>query len=530
MKMPLIFAALVFAAAAGAQPRPDLIARIHFAGADQISADTNSIAFTNLFCSTEARALASQTLDKLSRAPGEWFKSKLPSGAGDGAAQLRPLLDDLLKSEWVFEMRDTTNGSPEYALAIRLNKERSQLWDKNLLAVLEFWLGREDVITAISSSQWQWQRNEPPNLLRFTNGGEWIVIDCGQDKLSLREEILEPFLKTRMVVAKTNWLTADLNWPRLAQILPVLAEFDFPKIQMQAVGRGGNLQLTGQLALAQPLPPLEKWRLPASSIRQPLVSFTAARGVAPWLARQPWMRPFEIQPPPDQLFIWAMARIPFETFAAEPVPDAKAALAQLNQRLSADNNSPGQFNSLFKFTMTNNEISWRGLPFITPFVQAVREPAGDFLVGGFFPNAGQTRPLPPELSAAMNSPNLVYYHWEVTGERLKELPQLSQLLLVLTRHEQVKVPSAAANWLDRIEPSLGSSVTEVTQTAPDELAFKRTAPGGLTAIELLALVDWLEAPQFPAFDLRLPPPRVRPGQKPFNPLSTPPATPAPANP
>jgi hypothetical protein len=299
---------------------------------------------------------------------------------------------------------------------------------------------------------------------------------------------------------------------------------------MQAVGRGGNLQLTGQLALAQPLPPLEKWRLPASSIRQPLVSFTAARGVAPWLARQPWMRPFEIQPPPDQLFIWAMARIPFETFAAEPVPDAKAALAQLNQRLSADNNSPGQFNSLFKFTMTNNEISWRGLPFITPSVQAVREPAGDFLVGGFFPNAGQTRPLPPELSAAMNSPNLVYYHWEVTGERLKELPQLSQLLLVLTRHEQVKVPSAAANWLDRIEPSLGSSVTEVTQTAPDELAFKRTAPGGLTAIELLALVDWLEAPQFPAFDLRLPPPRVRPGQKPFNPLSTPPATPAPANP
>ena len=127
------------------------------------------------------------------------------------------------------------------------------------------------------------------------------------------------------------------------------------------------------------------------------------------------MQPFEIQPQPDQLFIWAMARIPFETFAAEPVPDAKAALAQLNQRLSADDNWQRQFISLFKFTMTNDEISWRGLPFITPFVQAVREPAGDFLVGGFFPNAGQSRPLPPELSAALNPPNLVYYHWEVTG-------------------------------------------------------------------------------------------------------------------
>ena len=109
----------------------------------------------------------------------------------------------------------------------------------------------------------------------------------------------------------------------------------------------------------------------------------------------------------------------------------------------------------------------------------------------------------------LNQTNLVYYHWEATTGRLKELPQLSQLLLVLSRHEQVNAESAAGKWLDRIEPALGNAVTEVTQTAPNELAFKRTAPGGLTAIELIAFADWLEAPQFPAFDLRLPPPRVR---------------------
>ena len=64
------------------QPQPDLIARIHFAGAEAISADTNHLAFTNLFCSAEARALESQTLDKLSRAPGAWFKSKLAARRG----------------------------------------------------------------------------------------------------------------------------------------------------------------------------------------------------------------------------------------------------------------------------------------------------------------------------------------------------------------------------------------------------------------------------------------------------------------
>jgi len=527
-KMPLIFAALIFAAAAGAQPRPDLIARIHFAGAEAISADPNRLAFTNLFSSAEARALESQTLDKLSRAPGVRFKSKMAAGAGDGAAQLRPLLDDLLKSEWVLEMSDATNGSPEYALAIRLNDERAQLWSKNLAALLQNWTGIG--ISQDKSGIWELQKHQPPNLFRFSRSGPWVLIDCGQDKLSLGGEILEPFLKTRPVVAETNWLTADLNWPRLAQIFPALAEFDFPKIQMQAVGRGGKLQLTGRLALAQPLPLPEQWRLPASSIRQPLDGFTAARGVAPWLAKQPWMRPLELQPQPDQLFIWSLARIPFETFAAEPVPDARAALAQLNQQLSADDNWQRQFINLFKFTMTNDEISWRGLPFITPFVQAAREPAGDFLVGGFFPNVGQSRPLPPELSAALSPPNLVYYHWEVTGERLKELPQLSQLVLLLTQHQQLDGQSVAAKWLDRIGPALGSSITEVTQTAPDELAFKRTAPAGLTAIELLLFANWLEAPQFPAFDLRLPPPRVRPGQRPFNLLSTPPTAPLPANP
>ena len=517
-KTSLFLAALVLAAAAKSPAQTDLIARVHFAGADQISADPNHFAFTNQFTSAEARALESQTLDKLSRVPGEWFKSKLPPGAGDGAAQLRPLLDDLLKSEWTFSILGATNGSPIYILVIQLSNERAQLWSKNLASVLQSWTGIG--ISPDKSGNLVLKKHEPPNLFEISRLGDWVLIDCRQDDLSGGISIpLNP--------SWTNgWLSVDANWPRLAQLFPALKAFDLPKIQMQAVGRGGNLQLTGKLTLAQPLPTLEKWRIPTNEIHQSLVSFTAARGVGPWLAKQGWMRPFEIQPQPDQLFVWALAQIPFQTYAAEPVPDARAALAQLNQRLSADAKSEGNFFMSFTMTNENDEISWRGLPFIMPFVKAVREPAGDFLVGGFFPNPPKAPPQPPELLASLNQPNLVYYHWEATAGRLKELPQLSQLLLVLTRHEQVNAESAAGKWLDRIEPALGNAVTEVTQTAPNELAFKRTAGGGLTAIELLALVDWLEAPKFPALDLRLPPPRVRPGQKPFNLLSTP-AAPAP---
>ena len=83
---------------------------------------------------------------------------------------------------------------------------------------------------------------------------------------------------------------------------------------------------------------------------------------------------------------------------------------------------------------------------------------------------------------------------------------LGNLALMLTERPQLEDQSAAGKWLiHRIGPTLGSTVTEITQTAPNELTFLRQAPGGLTAIEFIALAHWLEAPNFPGCDLRLPP-------------------------
>ena len=513
-------------------PAPDLMARIHFAGAEQISADTNAVAFTNLWCSPEAQALREQTLDKLSRAPDVWFKSKIIAGAGDGAAQLRPLLDDLLKSEWILEVRDTTNGSPEYALAIRLNDDRAQLWNKNLAAVLKAWTGRDVIIKNLG--EWLLQKHDPPNLVRFTHNGDWVVIDCGQDKLSLREEILEPFLKTRIAVAGTNWLTADLDWPRLARWFPSINPFDLPETRWQAVGRDGNLRLNGGLIFPQPLAmTLEKWRMPTNTIHQPFISFTAARGIAPWLEKQNWAQPYEISPGPNQVFIWAMARIPLQTFAAVPVPDGKVALKDFEQKMSANTDWQSHLMMPVTMVMTNNRISWLGLPSIVPSLEALHEPTGDFLFAGVFPNGPTTRPLPPELCLRLAQSNLVYYHWEITAVRLKMLPQLSQLALMVTRHRQLDAQSAASKWLDRIGPTLGNTVTEIKQTAPNELSFTRKAPGGLTAVELTALANWLEAANFPGCDLRLPPPKFKrphpktPGAPAAQPPAASPAAPAP---
>ena len=512
MKQLFLFCAAMMAAvvAQASPPAPDLMARVHFAGAEQISADTNAVAFTNLWCSPEAQALREQTLNKLSRAPYNWFKRKILSGTNDGAGQLRPLLDDLLGAEWFLQIRDATNGSPEFALAIRLNAGRAQLWQTNLGNVLEAWTGMS--VEKIRNG-WELKKHLPPNVIRFVRVGDWVVFGWGQDKLLLNDELVRRVLaeKRPAPAEKNNWLTADLDWPRLARWLPSLSAVDLPETRWQAVGRDGNLHVDGKLIFPQPLAmTLEKWRMPTNTIHQPFISFTAARGIAPWLEKQNWAQPYEVSPGPNQVFIWAMAQMPLQTFAAVPVPDARKALTQFEQKMSANTNWQSHLMLTLTMEVTNNRISWLGLPFIVPSLEALHEPFGDFLVAGVFPNGPKTRPLPPELFLRLAQSNLVYYHWEITANRLKQLPNLTQLALMVTRHRQLNAQSAAAKWLDRVGPTLGNTVTEVTQTAPNELTFMRQAPGGLTAVELTALANWLEAPDFPGCDLRLPPPKRLP--------------------
>ena len=512
-------------AVAPAAPPPKTIVRIYFTGAANLAGDTNSAAFTNIFCCSQAHALESQTLDKLSHAPGTWFKDKLPTGASDGSAQLRPLLDDFLKSEWVFEMRDAT-PSPEYALAIRLDDTRAQLWQTNLRSLLESWtqIKARDI-----TNGWELKKDLPPNLFRIVRAGDWLVIGCGQDNLPLSDAWAGG---TQPDENETSWASAKVDWPRLAEIFPVFAKFDLPAVQMQVLGRDGNLLSQGTFELSQPLPPLGPWQIPTNIIFQPLTSFTAVRGFGPWLERQPWAKRFQLSPEPDQAFIWSLGISPLQTFLAVPVTNGVTALAKLGQNLDADTNWEKECVAHVALERTNNRIGLRHIPFVTPEVQVIKEPSGQYLLADGFPNLEHGKAPPPQLFQAADHTNMVFYHWEITSERFKELPELTQLALLLTRHRQLDPTLPAAQWLAHISPTLGNCVTEVTQTGPSELSFMRSGQAGLTTFELFALANWLEAPNFPGFDISMPPPRKfrpthHPEQQPQKPSQPPVPPPAP---
>src|SRR5271170_2216085 len=109
-----------------AAPTTEILARVHWLGLKQISADTNAAHFMGVWQLPQTTTLVSQTLGKLSRWPG----------GGDtnaASALLRPLLDDLVSSESYLEVCAPTNSqfTVHYArliLALRLPADRARFW------------------------------------------------------------------------------------------------------------------------------------------------------------------------------------------------------------------------------------------------------------------------------------------------------------------------------------------------------------------------------------------------------------------
>ena len=484
-----------------ALPQPELIARIHFAGAQKLSAGTNASAFTNEFCSAEALALRQQTADKLSAWLAIWLPQQTGAAAPGGAASLRPLLDDLQQAEWFFGADAASGGKPAVALCVKLEPQRAELWKAGLRPFF-------------------------PSAI-FTHSKGWLIFQSSPEAIPLGRSLL---LKT--AGADTAWLAFDINWSHLAQWCPPLQALSLPETQCQITAPDNQFRIQAKLLFPETLSlNLEPWQLPTNTLHQPFVSFTAARGFGAWLKSQPWMQPYELTPAPNQLISWALPQVPYQTFAAIPFADAAGALAQAYDRLKpavAAINAQNTVLMPMSVEATNREVSLRGIPFVAPYLRTVQEPSGQFLLAGAFPNTPRSKPLPPELFQRLAAKDLAFYHWEITAERMPQLLHLNQLALMLTAHRQLGSETPSMKWIQKITPQLGNCVTEVTQTGPAELTLTRKAPGGLTAMEFFALGCWLEAPNFPGCDLKQPPhPKAlnRPHAPP--PAMAPPMMPAP---
>jgi len=512
-----------------AAPVPETVMQVHWQGMKQISADTNATNFMSVWQLPPTTELLAQTFDKLSRWPGN-------RATNAASARLRPLLDDLVASEFYLEVSAVTNSqlstlnpakgvaptglyAPQLLLAIRLPAGRAGFWRTNLADAMEARTGVRPIPTG---DGWVLSQSPASNRREFAFVGEWTFVGWAMGTNISPTEFAARIIHEG-ANSKTNvWLEADLNLPRFIRLFSSsakeeggghvenastlnsqLSTLPFSDLHLTVAGEAGDVVTRATMDLARPLAaPLPAWDIPTNLIRGSLTSFTAVRGFCPWLAGLAAWQKLQLNPPPDQAFFWAQEGVPILTYCAAPLPAASNHLAQLAGLLVGQGNrwlaTHGE--GSFQWQTNPPNLTWSGVPILLPFLKPARLQQHEYIVGGLCPLATNASLPSAEFLKPLTggSTDLVYYQTEQTGQRITDGVFVNQLLRLIFHRSQLPGYTAASFWLKTAGPRLGDTTTVVTRMEAQQLSLIRHSTLGLTALELHLLADWLESPRFPS--------------------------------
>lgn len=513
--------------------QPVVVFQMHWLGMKQIAAETNAAGFMATWNMPETQNIKTQTLNLLAIAlsggsastnaanspvpPAQRGTTNLPMAANarltTNAAPLRPIFDDLVGEESYWEARQKGDKPGELAVAIRLNDSRSGLWLSNLTAVLGATASASSGTNVVYGGRWQltnWSGTlsgtmPAPRTLELSRAGDWTVIGLSAGTNGVADDFAARIQRDHTPFPKpaTNfWLTVDVNPSRAdgALALHLGLPEDLPAISFAAIGDGSSIRTHAQLDFPKALPDnLEPWNIPTNIIHDPLLSFTAIRGIGPWLSSLEFWKNLGVGPAPNQIYFWGKGGLPFLCYCAAPISNASGFVSNAAARLEGTNPWLNT-NGLGKFERATNfdGVLWNDLTVMTPFLRTASQGNSDFVFGGLETDIKTNRPAPPELLGALfGRTNLVMYDWELTGPRIEHWLYFGQFLRFIVHLAQVPPKSASFAWLMAMSSQLGNSVTVVSRTAPNQLVFGRKSDIGLTAAELDLLADWLESPTFP---------------------------------
>ena len=500
-------------AAAGAAPAAagTPVFHLHWLGQKRIAAETNAVGFMTVWKLPESQRLETQTLDKLALFLAGVSVTNLPVPTNyqafvahsPAASLLRPLLGDVITEECYLEAWPGAGRSTELALAVRLDAPRAALWETNLAGALAARPGARPLPARDHVRAWQLNAT---NQLALARSGDWTIVDLAPEPAA---PLLRDFLARLQgdhplfpADALHFWLYGEANLGRLAQDLAL--EWNppagWPKASFGLMGDGENVRGRAELNFPKPLPgTLEPWILPTNFVHGALSSFTAIRGLKPWLASTKTWTGLKAGTPPNQYFDWALQGQPVNTFFAAPQPEAGPQVTRLSELILAKNHDWFGDSKIARFTNSAsfNGVEWKGLAYLSPFLRSVTSSRDKFVLGGFFPLLGTNYALPPDLRQILAQTNVVAYSWEGTGLRVDQTIFISQFLRLVTQHPQLPRRCAGLAWLRAAGPHLGNCGTLVTQTGPAQLSLVHRSTLGLSSVQLHLLADWLESPQFP---------------------------------
>lgn len=495
--------------AEGSRAGGELLLRAHFIGAKQLFTDTNAAKLKEIWALPATAEFRNQTLARLARAPFLAAGSRLPKAATDQAALFQPLLDDLLVSESFAEWRGPAGRPAEFAIAVRLDDARASAWKTGLWQVMEAWnLGVPKNGKIEGFDGWEARKANEPNQYSFVRAGQWVVVSLGQGPLLVRSNLLQKIQSggRPVAVAQNYWLDAEGDLERWKPWLPALAPYQLPAAHLTLSNRADYVRTTLKLATKTPHGwKYEPWLIPTNVIRDPLVAFTVAQGIAPLLKPLPAFQKLEINPVPNQLTLWAQSGLPFLEYSSFPAQKAPEQLKRMAKPLSNELLAPAGTSTnrplgKIDFEPSRSKVIWKGLPYIVPTLQPVKVGQQEYVFGELFPLSFRSNSAPPELfGQVIGRTNLAYYDWEITQEQVNRWRALHQLAEIISGRAIGSTNLASQKWVRAVAPYLGNAATEITVTSPSEFTLIRKSHIGLTGFELIALSRWFESVEFPKY-------------------------------
>ncbi len=476
---------------AGAQAEPLL--RAHFAGIDNLVKRDDAKTLQAVWQLKQTQAFRDEVSAKLARRFG-----------GDNAqreATLRNLLADLGRGE-LFLGVAPAGGRPNVALITAMNEERGELWTSSLRDLAKRRGGSELEQTVAGFTGWRVDF-DGGNTLGFGYADGWLLFGSGQESLSYLKSAAERIADTgRPFPAEAE---NDLSLTVDARALPGFVRERLPNapklIQITSQLKKDNFYSKIVVEFDKPLPAgPPTWEIPNRTITEPLASFTAARGAGLHTAR-PILKLLGLDAANGQFFAWSQARTKFQSFFSVKVDEPKEAIAGLAKRVG-NFKKPGGNGEKFIGQVVHDEkkpaITWGNVPLFAPYVTVGNSDDKGYIVGGVFPPDPVKKPIPAELLAEFTGKeNLIYYNWEITGQRLEKWNLLIQFAAILSdRREQLVNDTKGIAFLTALRPKLGNTITDAAIDG-NRLTINRKSQLGLTALELSLLTRWLDNPRFP---------------------------------
>jgi hypothetical protein len=352
--------------------------------------------------------------------------------------------------------------------------------------------------------------------MRWVETGSWGLLGIGPANLpGLVDALGQVRVSQRPVSPLTNaWLNVSADLAQLTGPLNLPSGSDWPQVSINWRGDGEHVRASGRIGFVrEPGVELEGWQIPTNVISEPLISFSAIRGVRPFLMRSERLRRLLPDLLPNQAFTWAQGTAEAQLYCAFPAAGFAERLSGLVTALPQAFPAWARELGLTQFVHKADEaiVWWQGiLPSVTPTLGSVRHHEQEYALVSLFPPI-PLGPPPPELLAQLARENLVFYSWEVTPPRVAQWIMLSQLMSVMTKTPQLPAGQPALRWLFRVAPELGNTATEVLAVSGREWSFERKSTLGFGAAELVFGMRWLEGAAFPRPALLLDQPTGAPG-------------------